>query len=45
MGSIFRLYLMEIKICLNNAEKQLDWQANQQWIDIVHDYIDWFKNN
>ena len=29
----------------NNAEKQLDWQANQQWIDIVHDYIDWFKNN
>ena len=29
----------------NNAEKQLDWQANQQWIDIVHKYVDWFKNN
>lgn len=29
----------------NNAEKQLDWQANWQWVDIVHKYVDWFKNN
>ena len=29
----------------NNAKQQLDWQAKQQWIDIVHSYIDWFKNN
>ena len=53
MGSIFRLYngnknLFDPENLVgnkNNAEKQLDWQANQQWIDIVHDYIDWFKNN